>query len=249
MSGFVNNVYVYEDEDMEPINWRRFPFSVPAIKNMGALDLHPAITFLAGENGSGKSTLIEAMAIRLGFGEQGGTRNFTFGQREVDGGLHDYLRFDRTPGHRRETDGFFLRAESFFNVSTEIDELEKVEPGKMYRNYGGKSLHQLSHGEAFIALVQNRFHDESLFFLDEPEAALSPARQLVLLKEIHWLVQSGCQFVIATHSPILMAYPNSTLYWLDQDGISKRDWDDIEHVDLTRAFLNSPKAFLRHLLD
>ena len=119
----------------------------------------------------------------------------------------------------------------------------------MYKNYGGKSLHHLSHGEAFIALVQNRFRDESLFFLDEPEAALSPARQLVLLKEIHWLVQSGCQFIIATHSPILMAYPNASIYWLDQDGISEKEWNDIEHVELTRSFLNSPKAFLRHLLE
>lgn len=245
----MQSVSIFEADGQEPISWQRFPFNVPAIKKMGQLKLHPSITFLAGENGSGKSTLIEAMAIRLGFGEQGGTKNFTFGQREVDGGLHDYLRFDRTPGYRRETDGFFLRAESFFNVSTEIDELEKAEPGKMYRNYGGKSLHHLSHGEAFIALVQNRFHDESLFLLDEPEAALSPARQLVLLKEIHWLVQSGCQFIIATHSPILMAYPNALIYWLDQDGISEREWNEIEHVELTRSFLNSPKTFLRHLLE
>lgn len=246
MGGFVTSASIFEAPGQEPINWRRFPFTVPAIKNLGTLKLHPAITFLAGENGSGKSTLIEGMAIRLGFGEQGGTRNFVFGRREEDGGLHDYLRFNRDI-QLKEVDGFFLRAESFFNVATEIDELQKVDGG-MYKNYGGKSLHRLSHGEAFIALIQNRFRDESLFLLDEPEAALSPARQLVLLKEIHWLVQSGCQFIIATHSPILMAYPESTIYWLDETGIAKKDWDDIEHVELTRSFLNSPKTFLRHLL-
>lgn len=182
------------------------------------------------------------MAIRLGFGEQGGTRNFNFGQRDEDGGLHDYLRFNRDLTIK-ETDGFFLRAESFYNVASEIDNL-----GVAHR-YGGKSLHTVSHGEAFIALVQYRFKDESIFLLDEPEAALSPARLLVLLKEIHWLVKSGCQFIIATHSPILMAYPNARIYWLDQDGISERDWNDTEHVDLTRSFLNSPNTFLRHLLE
>ena len=248
MSGFVDSVSIYEADGQDPIDWRRFPFNVPAIRNLGQMTLNPAVTFLAGENGSGKSTLIEGMAIRLGFGEQGGTRNFNFGQREVDGRLHDYMRFERTPGHRRESDGFFLRAESFFNVATEIDQLQSVDGG-MYAHYGGKSLHRLSHGEAFIALVQNRFHDESLFLLDEPEAALSPARQLVLLKEIHWLVSSGCQFIIATHSPILMAYPRSSIYWLDQKGAQLVEWEQIEHVELTRSFLNSPHTFMRHLLE
>ncbi len=247
MGGFVTSASIFQADGQEPINWRRFPFNVLAIQKMGTLKLNPAITFLAGENGSGKSTLIEGMAIRLGFGEQGGTRNFTFGQREPDGGLHDYLRFDRNI-QLKEVDGFFLRAESFFNVSTEIDELQKVDGG-MYRHYGGKSLHRLSHGEAFIALVQNRFRDESLFLLDEPEAALSPARQLVLLKEIHWLVRSGCQFIIATHSPILMAYPNAKIYWLDENGIEARAWEDIEHVELTKSFLGNPKVFLKHLLE
>ena len=118
----------------------------------------------------------------------------------------------------------------------------------MHSHYGGKSLHKVSHGEAFIALVQNRFHDESLFILDEPEAALSPARQFVLIKEMHWLVQSGCQFIIATHSPILMAYPESTIYWLDESGIQPREWEDLEHVELTKSFLDNPRTFLRHLL-
>jgi predicted ATPase len=246
--GYIESVSIKPDEDQEPIDWNHFPFTIPAIREMGVLKFHPAVTFLAGENGSGKSTLLEAIAVRLGYGEQGGTRNMTqLIHREVDGGLHDYIRVCREGIVRRESDGFFLRAESFFNVASRIDEYGK-EDGRIYASYGGFSLHNRSHGEAFIALVQNRFHDESLFLLDEPEAALSPSRQIVLLKEINWLVKSGCQFIIATHSPILMAYPESTIYWLDEEGIRPRDWKEIEHVELTKSFLDNPKVFLRHLL-
>lgn len=245
--GFIGTVHFEEADGQDPINWKRFPFTIPAVNKMGVLDLHPAITFLVGENGSGKSTLIEGMALRMGYGEQGGTRNMTFRLRDPDGGLHDYLRIGREGSRGRETDGFFLRAESFFNVASRIDEYAE-EDSRIYGSYGGFSLHNRSHGEAFIALVQNRFHDESLFLLDEPEAALSPTRQLVLLKEIHWLVKSGCQFVIATHSPILMAYPDSRIYWLDENGIEERPWSELEHVELTKRFLDNPKVYLRHLL-
>jgi predicted ATPase len=144
MGGYVQSVAIQPADEQEPINWNRFPFNVPAIKEMGALKLHPSITFLAGENGSGKSTLIEGMAIRLGYGEEGGTRSMEIRQRELDGGLHDYLRFYREPGARRETDGFFLRAESFFNVASRIDEYGR-EDARIYNSYGGFSLHNRSH--------------------------------------------------------------------------------------------------------
>jgi len=115
--------------------------------------------------------------------------------------------------------------------------------------YGGGSLLNRSHGEAFLAIVQNRLRPESLIVMDEPEAALSPQRQLTLLKEIDWLVRSGCQFIIATHSPILMAYPDCRMYALNENGIEETEWKQTEHYEITRSFLNHPDAFLRHLVE
>jgi predicted ATPase len=212
-----------------------------------AIRLHPSVTYLVGENGSGKSTLVEALAVAAGFNAEGGTKNFNFATSRTDSDLHQRLTLVR--GARRERDGFFLRAESFCNVATEVDALEAVDPGTgMLEAYGGKSLHHQSHGESFLSLVQNRFNKDSLFFLDEPESALSPSRQLVLLAEIHRLVRSGCQFVIATHSPILMSYPDSSMYWLSPEGVEERDWTETEHFQVMKAFMLRPEIVLRNLL-
>jgi len=226
--------------------------------DLGQVRFHPAVTFFVGENGSGKSTLLEAMAVRLGFEDTGGdaevgTRN-RFDHQSPDGGLHDYIQlesgnaagrddryFPRIPGDR-----FFLRAETVFNLATQID--ESSDPGAGDR-FGSRSLHTRSHGEAFLAIIQNRMRPESLLLMDEPEAALSPTRQLTLLKEIDWLVRAGCQFVIATHSPILMAYPDATIYELGEHGIRKVEYQETEHYALTKAFLNHPEAYLRHLIE
>jgi predicted ATPase len=157
-----------------------YPFSLPAVRHLEVLELHPCVTYVVGENGSGKSTLLEAIAVAWGFNPEGGTRNFRFGTRQSHSELHEYLRIAK--GVRRPRDGFFLRAESFFNVATEIDRLDVVD------SYGGRSLHEQSHGEAFLALMMNRFGGEGLYILDEPEAALSPQRQLTALARIHQLV-------------------------------------------------------------
>jgi predicted ATPase len=227
----------------------QYPFSLPAVKQLDVLDLHPNVTFLVGENGSGKSTLLEAIAVAWGFNPEGGTKNFNFGTRISHSPLEEYLRLVK--GIRRPKDGFFLRAESFFNVATEIEKLDS-EPAfspPVIDSYGGKSLHEQSHGESFMALLLNRFGGKGFYILDEPEAALSPQRQLAVLSRIHDLVNDDSQFVIATHSPILMAYPHATIYSCSVEGIRKVDYYETEHYRVTHDFLKNPKRMLDVLLD
>ena len=223
-----------------------YPFSLPAFRGLDQIDLHPKMTIFVGENGSGKSTLLEAVAVSLGFNAEGGGKNFRFDTRPSHSPLHEYLRVAK--GVRRPKDGFFLRAESFFNVATEIERLDS-EPGggRVIESYGGRSLHEQSHGEAFLALVTNRFRGDGLYILDEPEAALSPQRQLAVLSRIHDLVDEGSQFIMATHSPILMAYPNAQIYQLSTDGIEPVAYEDTEHYQVTRTFLASPERMFRQL--
>ncbi len=211
----------------------RFPFSIPAIQNIDVLDLHPAVTFLIGENGKGKSTLLEAIAVRLDFEATGGDAEANFGQRPLDGGLHDAIRI-RSSNFRRPADRFFLRAETVFILATQLDRKARKDP-QVLRRFGSQSLHNRSHGEAFLAIVQNLMKQESFFLLDEPEAALSPSRQLAVLKEIDWLVPAGCRFVIATHSPILLAYPDSRIYELGDHGVTEVKYEETEHYKLTRS--------------
>src|SRR5476651_1321998 len=165
----------------------RYPFALPAIRTLDFLDLHPKITFLVGENGSGKSTLLEAMAVALGFNPEGGSRNFNFGTRESHSELHGFLRIAK--GYRRHRDGFFLRAESWFNLATEIEKLDaEPDPSPPIITYfGNRSLHEQSHGESFMALLKHRLHGDGLYLLDEPEAALSPARQIEAMSRLHEL--------------------------------------------------------------
>ena len=237
--GFLRTVSLVRDrvDDAEV-----YPFSIPAVRALRALELHPGVTFFVGENGSGKSTLIEAIAIQAGFNPEGGTRNFMFSTRSSESALHRCLRLARSP--RRERNGFFLRAESFFNVATEIDRLAVLD------SYGGRSLHDQSHGESFLALIKNRFGPDGLYILDEPEAALSPSRQLTLLARIHELAHHGrSQFLIATHSPIILAYPYATIYQLSESGIGRVAYEETEHFFLTREFLLNRERFFRELFD
>jgi predicted ATPase len=217
-----------------------YPFCVPAIRNLTQLPLHPKVTFLVGENGAGKSTLIEAMAISLGLNAEGGSRNFNFMTQETDGELSRAITLVR--GVRRPRDYYFLRAESFYTVATEI---EKLGVGD---GYGTRALHKQSHGESFLALFRNRFRGNGLYLLDEPEAALSPARQMSLLSLIHELSSDGSQFVIATHSPIIMAYPEATIYLFLESGIVPAAYEDTEHYRITANFFNRRDQMLKILL-
>jgi predicted ATPase len=226
-----------------------YPFSLPAVRGLlRHVDLHPKVTFFIGENGSGKSTLLEAIAVAAGFNAEGGSRNFRFATRSSESELHACIRLVR--GVHRPRDGFFLRAESYFNVATEIERLD-AEPGPappILPAFGGRSLHEQSHGESFFALLQTRFRRDGFYVLDEPEAALSPSRQLAFLARLHELVRLGSQFVIATHSPILMAYPEARILELSASGIREVSYEDTEHFKVTRAFLLRRETMLRELL-
>lgn len=237
---FIRSVTLLRDKVPD---FSKYPFSIPAVHKLESLEFHPKVTFFVGENGSGKSTLIEAIAVAAGFNAEGGSRNFNFATRSSESELHRYLRLVR--GVRRPKTGYFLRAESFFNVASEIEK----NPDAM-ASHGGVPLHERSHGEAFLDLVQNRFWANGLYILDEPEAALSPQRQLSLLKLIDELVRKKhSQFIIATHSPMLMAYPDATIYLLSVDGSARVRYEDTEHFALTRDFLADPGRYLRRLFD
>lgn len=226
-----------------------YPFNIPAVRHLDQLQFHPKVTYFIGENGSGKSTLLEAIAVLEGMNPEGGSRNFSFSTAATHSNLADYLR--RAAGARRvkNSDSYFLRAESFYNVSTEIEDLDKIGvPGFIERNYGGKSLHLRSHGESFYALMKNRFRGNGLYLLDEPESALSPKRQLGFLTRMHDLLATGSQFIIATHSPIIMAYPESTIYEFTESGINTIRYEDTDHFQITQMFLTRREAMLRELL-
>lgn len=209
------------------------------------LNVDVPVTFFVGENGSGKSTLLEGTAVSMGFNPEGGTRNFSFSTRNTHSELGEYLTVSRS---RYPQDGFFLRAESFYNAVSYLEDIYQQEFRMGAQTpYGKRGLHAQSHGESFLALVQNRFGGESVYLLDEPEAALSPARQLTLLGQIHLLEEEGAQFLIATHSPILMAYPGACIYRLSEDGIRQVDYRETEHYLLTKRFLEDPERMLRYL--
>jgi predicted ATPase len=218
----------------------RYPFNIDAFRNGLDLELRSNVTFFVGENGSGKSTLLEAVAKCCGFSLQGGGRDHQVQTGDEADDLASALRLSWLP---KATDGFFMRAESFYNFATYIDQVSTLQ------RYGGRPLHQQSHGESFLALFVNRF-GRGIYILDEPEAALSPQRQLAFLKVIHDLESGGeAQFLIASHSPILLAYPKATLLSLDGGPIREVLYADTEHYKLTKQFLDSPERFLKHLFD
>jgi predicted ATPase len=224
-----------------------YPFNLPAVRWTERLVFHPKVTFLVGENGAGKSTLIEALAVAWGFNPEGGSKNFNFASRASHSPLHRFVRPVR--GRARPRDGYFLRAESYFNVATEIERLDSDGGPPLITSYGGRSLHEQSHGESFFALIENRFGGQGLYILDEPEAALSPSRQLSFLVRMHDLIAAGSQFIIATHSPIILGYPEALIYSVSSDGVQETAYEDTEHFQVTRAFLTRRETMLQTLLE
>jgi len=236
---FVRSIQLPEPQDGE--ERAGYPWGVPAIGALrDGLKLDSKVTYLIGENGSGKSTLLEAVAVAAGMNPEGGSSNFAFSTRESHSILGQVIRLVR--GVRRPDTDFFLRAESLFTAATYLEGLRGgLGP------YGGVSLHEQSHGESFLAVMLNRFGPNGFYLLDEPEAALSTQNCLTCLRRIHELVLAGSQFVIATHSPIVLAYPDATIYACDADGLGLVAYDDAEPVRLTQSFLAGRERFLQQL--
>jgi predicted ATPase len=241
--------------DVEGADRSVFPFTLPVLNGLEEIKFPTQVTFFAGENGSGKSTILEAIAAVAGFGPEGGSRNIHFSTSDTYSNdtaknlvLHTRPSWRRKP---KDGNGYFFRAESFFNVASYIDYIAKEGgsgAGKAYGPYGGKSLHQQSHGESFLSFFNNRIHGGGFFVFDEPEAALSPQRQLSLLSILHNLTKNpDSQFIIASHSPILLAYPDATIYSCDDGKLHQVEYLDTKHYEITKNFLDNPDQHFKHL--
>jgi predicted ATPase len=235
---YIRDIMIKREEIKTPND---YPFNIPALRGFDKLGFHPDVTFLIGENGAGKSTLIEAIAVAMGFSAEGGTRNFQVATADTISDLNKYLKI--TKGYANPKDYYFLRAESFYNVATYMDSTGYL------GGYGDRSLHACSHGEAFMATLTMKLRGNGLYIFDEPEAALSPTRQMAALAAIHELVEKNSQFIIATHSPILLAYPNAKILLLDENGVSEVAYEDTEHYVVTKSFLSNYKNMLEILFD
>lgn len=223
----------------------KYPFNIDVVKNFKELNFDSPVTFFVGENGVGKSTFIEALAVSLGMPAEGGTENFRYETKNTTSELSEYLRVGTFNKPKMK---FFLRAESFYNFSSEVQRLvEEDEFNSLYASYGG-NLHECSHGESFIKLVQNRFSDHGLYILDEPEAALSPQRQLSLLCLIDQLVKEGSQFIIATHSPILISYRDGKILDLNND-FKEVKYKDTDIYSLYKMYLDDTEGMQHRLFD
>lgn len=223
-----------------------YPFNIPALKNIAKVELHPHVTFIIGENGTGKSTLLEALAVQYGFNAEGGSKNFSFSTQRTHSPLSQCIRIGK--GIIAPKDGFFLRAESFYNAASYLDVLQKEDPKKRaLKAYGNKSLHEQSHGESFFSLFTHRFGGHGVYILDEPEAALSAQRQLAFLVRLHELVNMKSQFIIATHAPLLLSYPHSKIIELSDSGYKTIQFSDTEPFIVHKAFLNDPARMLKEL--
>lgn len=224
-------------------DFEQYPFTIPAVNSMEQVELSNPITFFVGENGSGKSTLLEAIADKCEFNTAGGGRNNNYDVHASESVLGEYIRLSWRP---KVTNGFFMRAESFYHFATHLEDVD--EDG--FRSYGGRSLHKQSHGESFLSLFLNRFNGRALYLLDEPEAALSPQRQLTFLRILKELTtQENCQFIIATHSPILLGYPDAQILSFDGGTIEEIDYEMTDHYRITKYFLDHREKFLNEILE
>lgn len=246
---FIESMSVSE----EAVKSHEYPFSVKSIRHLKNLHFHKNVTYIIGENGTGKSTILEALAVSLGFNPEGGSRNFMFSTRHSHSDLYKFIQIKK--GLKKPKDYYYLRAESFYNVATNIEELDREAEahggyGKPIKDFfGGKSLHEMSHGESFFTLINERFIGNGLYLLDEPEAALSPDRQMAMISRIHDLCKQGSQFIIATHSPILLAYPNSVIYSVEDSEIQQQAYDETTLFKTTKNFLNNYQSILKILME
>jgi len=238
MTCFITNVRMKEN-----IINQEYYHQIPSLCHFESLSFKQPITFFVGENGSGKSTLLEAIAINYGFNPEGGSRDYYFSTKTTHSLLYQDIIVSKSV--KKATDGFFLRAESFYNTATYLEGLERMS----YDEYGGKSLHNQSHGESFINLINGRFRGNGLYILDEPEAALSPQRQLSLLVAMNELIHQQSQLIIATHSPILLSMPNSEIYEFSQDGIQKIEYEESSAYQITKMMMNDKDKMLKHLFE
>ncbi|WP_235527362.1 AAA family ATPase [Pedobacter sp. Leaf41] len=229
------NGYILSLEIEKKDGASHYPFNIPSLQNLESLEFHPAVTFFTGDNGVGKSTLIEAIAVNLGFNAEGGSKNFNFSTKETHSDLHSRMKI--TKSFKQVKDGFFLRSESFYNLATVIDSYDRA----LLNSYGGVSLHEQSHGESFWAIFKNRFKGNGLYILDEPESALSATRQLAMLSQLDSLVQRQSQFIIVTHSPLLLSFPNAVIYEISEDGLNKVAYKETEVYRVYKSFLDSPE--------
>jgi len=226
----------------EELEAGQYPLSIPAVRDIEKLRFHPGVTVFAGENGSGKSTLVEALAVAAGFNAEGGRKSFQTVSQTTCMELADAITLARNPD--REKDGFFLRGESAYVIMSYLNDIGYA------KDYGG-NLHHRSHGESFMDIFYRRFSEakNGLFIVDEIESALSPQRQIEFLGTIHTHVERGSSFIISTHSPILMAYPHSRLYWLDKTGIEERHWTETDHFRVYQGFIHRPEIIIQGILD
>ena len=247
----MRDLYVRWMELPKPLPRDSYLRGLPVVKHLAKkkIEFHKQVVFFVGENGSGKSTLIEALAVAMGFNPEGGTKNFSFSTENSHSELYRYLRVARGVIH--PWDGFFLRAESFYNVATNIDEMDR-DPDAMGRpvimSYGGVSLHKQSHGESFLALAENRFGGNGLYILDEPEAALSPRGMIRLMQRMEELVRQDSQFIISTHSPMLLCFPDAEVYQITDKGIDNVRFRDTDHYRTTVRFLQNPESAVAEIL-
>lgn len=223
-----------------------YPYNINAFKDLNRLEFKNNVTFFIGENGSGKSTMLEAIAVSLGLNPEGGSKNFTFSTKDTHSELYKKLRVVK--GYKRIINSYFLRAESFYNLATEIDSIDGGSE-VLLSSYGGNSLHHQSHGESFMSLILNRLTHSGIYLFDEPEAALSSFNQLVLLKRMKYLSDEGAQFIIATHSPFLLAYPNATIYEFSCSGIESKQYEETDQYSFTKYFINNYEKYLVKLFE
>jgi predicted ATPase len=219
---------------------REYPFNIPTIASLNALEISSRVCFFVGENGTGKSTLLEAIAAHYGFGLEGGNRNFSPKTTDSVTTIEPLVKALRLSFTKRTGGGFYLRAESFFNVASYVDQVGAS------GSYGDKSLHDQSHGESFLSLLQNRFTRSGFYLMDEPEAALSPQRQLSFLILLHDLVRENdnIQFIIATHSPILLAYPGAQIFSFDEGKVHQIDYRESQPFQLVSRFIAAPERYI-----
>lgn len=225
--------------DWNKIDQGSYLRKIEAIKDLDELIFEKPITFFVGENGSGKSTLLEALAVAYGFNPEGGTKNYSFSTYDSHSPLYEVIRVSK--GFRKAKWGYFLRAESFYNVATKEEEYADIaHPSEKY--------HEKSHGESFLALAQNHLRPNGLYLFDEPEAALSPQRQLTLLLEICSCAKQGSQFIIVTHSPILLGIPNAQILSFDDGTVHNCEYEETESYKVTEMFINNRELLLGRLL-